>query len=343
VVSQTPSRDAIGQARAGTASAQNQAMMSPVIALPPPLALARLTYTLSPTGVREPRFEAKWDGYRAVVAAGRIWSRRGTDLTRFFPDLAPVFAARLPADTVLDGEVVAWDVSAGRLDFASLQTRMTAGRRLSAVAARRPAHLVCFDLLATADRDIRSHPLAERRTLLAELLSGVGAPIALCQQTEDREIAEDWLQTLAAGGIEGVVIKDATQPYPTRAGQRVWHKVKSRQSLDMLAIGVVGDPSAPTSLVLAMPTFEDEPRPAGATTVLSRAVARAIAPLLELTGQTWQRHSVWGTTEQVEVQQIKPLVVEVSADAAVAGGTLRHAARLVRARPDLLAGDVVDE
>jgi ATP-dependent DNA ligase len=306
------------------------------------LALARPTDTLTPDGVREPRFEAKWDGYRAAVVGGRIWSRRGTNLTRFFPDLAPVLAARLPADAVLDAEVVAWDVAAGRLDFASLQTRITAGRRLAAVAARRPAHLVCFDLLASAGRDLRARPLAERRALLAELLSGLSAPIALCQQTDDQALAEEWMRTLAAGGIEGVVIKDATQPYPTRPGQRIWHKLKSRLSLDMLAVGVVGDPASPTSLVLAMPTLEDEPRAAGATTVLSRATARSIAPLLELTGQTWRRRSSWGMSEQVDVQQIRPLVVEVSADAVIDGETLRHAARFVRARPDLLPVDVMD-
>jgi hypothetical protein len=139
-----------------------------------------------------------------------------------------------------------------------------------------------------------------------------------------------------------VVIKDVTQLYPTRAGQRIWHKLNGRRSLDMLAVGVVGDPAAPTSLVLAMPTLDDEPRAAGATTVLTRAAAQAIALLSDFTGQTWQRRSSWGTTDQVEVQQIKPLVVEVSADAAIDGGTLRHAARLVRARPDLLPLDVMD-
>jgi hypothetical protein len=86
-----------------------------------------------------------------------------------------------------------------------------------------------------------------------------------------------------------VVIKDATQPYPTRAGQRIWHKLKSRRSLDMLAVGVVGDPVAPTSLVLAMPTLDDEPRAAGATAILTPGCSAAIAPLSDFTGQTWQR------------------------------------------------------
>jgi ATP-dependent DNA ligase len=122
--------------------------------------------------------------------------------------------------------------------------------------------------------------------------------------------------TLTAGGIEGVVIKDATQPYPTRAGQRIWHKLKSRRSLDMLAVGVVGDPVAPTSLVLAMKTLDDEPRAAGATAILTRAAAQRSRRCRTSPARPGKGRSSWGTTEQVELQQIKPLVVEVSADAA---------------------------
>lgn len=95
-------------------------VVSSAVPVPPPLALAKTTDTLSPAGVREPRFETKWDGYRVCVHAGSIWSRRGSNLTRLFPDLAPVLAARLPSSAVLDGEVVAWDTTAGRLDFSAL-------------------------------------------------------------------------------------------------------------------------------------------------------------------------------------------------------------------------------
>jgi hypothetical protein len=45
-----------------------------------------------------PVWEPKWDGYLAVSSAGRLYSRNGTNLTPLFPDLAPVLAARLPAD-----------------------------------------------------------------------------------------------------------------------------------------------------------------------------------------------------------------------------------------------------
>jgi ATP-dependent DNA ligase len=139
-----------------------------------------------------------------------------------FPDLVPVLAARLPPDVLLDGELIAWDTAAGRLDFAGLQARMTAGRRLADATARRPAQLVCFDVLAVGSADLRSRPLAERRGELERLLAGAGSPIVLCQQTADAAVASEWLRTLTAGGLEGVVIKDARRPYPIRSGQRAW-------------------------------------------------------------------------------------------------------------------------
>lgn len=86
---------------------------------------------------------------------------------------------------VLDGELVAWDTDAGRLDFAGLQARLTAGRRLTTVVARRPAQMIAFDILAADGGDVRPLPLAERRAILEQQLHGLGSPIVLCQQSDD--------------------------------------------------------------------------------------------------------------------------------------------------------------
>lgn len=165
----------------------------------------------------------------------------------------------------------------------------------------------------------------------------------LCQQTDDPAVAQDWFETLVAGGIEGVVVKDASAPYPTAEGQRVWWKRKARTDLDMLAVGFTGTADAPTALVLAFPgqvDSEGNPVTAGATTVLNRTMQRTVAPLLQLTGATFSRTFAWGKAEASTVTVIDPFVVEVSADAAAEPGTLRHAARLMRTRPDLDPTDV---
>jgi ATP-dependent DNA ligase len=136
-----------------------------------------------------------------------LWSRRGTDLSGYFPDLVPVLHDRLP-DVALDTEIVTFDTSTGRLDFAALARRLTSGRRLTAVAAARPAYLVCFDLLASHGIDRPGLPLAERRALLEDLLPELAAPITLCSHTTSDTEAERWLDRLPATGIEGVMIKD---------------------------------------------------------------------------------------------------------------------------------------
>lgn len=308
-----------------------------VVSLQAPVALARLVEDLGPSGAKNPVWEPKWDGYRALVGSGRIYSRNGTNLTALFPELTPVLSSRLPDDLVLDGELIAWDPAAGRLDFEGLQARITAGRRIRSVAARRPAQLVVFDVLAAGTEDLRGRPLRERRALLEEALRGMDSPIVLCQQTDDVALAREWFRTLTAGGIEGLVVKDAGGTYPKVPGQRVWWKVKAKQTLDMLAIGFTGDMVTPSALVLAFPGDIDDGQPvtAGSTTSLSKAAGRALAPLLRPTGETFQRSFAWGSAAPTRVTVVEPFVVEVEADASAADGVLRHAVRLHRARPDI--------
>jgi hypothetical protein len=122
-------------------------------------------------------------------------------------------------------------------------------------------------------------------------------------------------------------------------------KVKAKTSLDLVAVvGYTGPAAAPTSLALAFPGVVDkdaQPVTAGATTVLSKAMARSVAPLLRPTGASFERSFVSGGHESSMVTVIEPLVVEVTADASAQAAALRHAARLLRARPDLDLDDIL--
>ena len=55
------------------------------------------------------QFEPKWDGFRCLVfkrgAEVKLFAKSGKPLGRYFPDVAAALAA-LPADAVLDGELV---------------------------------------------------------------------------------------------------------------------------------------------------------------------------------------------------------------------------------------------
>lgn len=180
-----------------------------------------------------PLYEMKWDGFRVTVwrttSGVRIQSRRGADLTRFVPDLVNPLVELLPARTVLDGELLVWDTQRGRCSFTLLQHRLTAGRRLPEIVRKHPAHLVAFDLLRDGRGvELLDQPLSTRRTKLERLLRGAPPQIAVCPQTDDREVALGWLRDLGVAGVEGIVIKPAASIY--RPGAHLWTKVRNEMN-----------------------------------------------------------------------------------------------------------------
>ena len=125
-------------------------------------------------------YEPKWDGYRAAamkVGEVQIVSRRGTDLTEVFPDLATALRDAVPDGTLLDTEVVVY--RDGRLSFDALQQRMSHGPHQAARLARsEPASLVVFDIMLDAGEDVRSLSWDQRRHRLDSIGSAVAAAVA---------------------------------------------------------------------------------------------------------------------------------------------------------------------
>ena len=122
-------------------------------------------------------FEIKWDGTRmlAFVDDGyRLVNRHGACRTMQYPELAGL--ARLPAGTILDGEMVVLVDS--RPDFRRLLSRdlTCAPLRIRLSARALPATYVVFDLLYDRYRPLLNEPLAERRDRLAQLVNDLGDP-----------------------------------------------------------------------------------------------------------------------------------------------------------------------
>jgi ATP-dependent DNA ligase len=292
-------------------------------------------------------YEPKWDGYRLVVvrtgSSTRVWSKQGRDLTDRFPDVVAAARAQLPAGTVLDGEVVIWNGS--RLDFGLLQRRMiTAPGRIGPVAAAHPASYVAFDLLAAGGADLRGQRLSRRRARLEELAERWAPPMQLSPSTTDPAEARRWFEDFRPAGVEGLVAKGAGTRYAP--GRRDWLKVKSWESTEVLAGGVIGPIERPSQLVAGR--YRDgELVVVGRTSPLTPAQSAELAAVLTPAGagHPWPERigtgAFGGGKLSVALTRVQPTaVVEVSADAALQAGVFRHPLRFVRVRPDLEPGDV---
>ena len=292
-------------------------------------------------------YEPKWDGYRLVVvrSAGstRVWSKQGRDLTDRFPDVVAAALAQVPAGTVLDGEVVIWNGS--RLDFGLLQQRMvTAAGRIGPLVAAHPASYVAFDVLAAGGTDLRSQRLSRRRATLEELAARWAPPMQLSPATADLEEARRWFDDFRPAGVEGLVAKGAGTRYAP--GRREWLKVKSWETTEVLAGGVIGPIEQPSQLVAGR--YRDgELVVVGRTSPLSPRQSAELAATLRPAADDHPWPDRIGTGRfgggklSVPLTRVYPgVVVEVSADAALQAGVFRHPLRYVRVRPDLEPGDL---
>lgn len=254
-------------------------------------------------------YEPKFDGDRGILwrrDTVRIQTRAGRDATQQWIDIAAP-AMNLPADTVLDGELVIW--RDGRTDFSAVRSRASArGRRLADLIHRHPATYAAFDCLMLAGQDLRGHPYVDRRAALLDLLADVPPPIQAVPATDDPDVAQAWFEQLPAQGIEGLVAKRAGSPY--RPG-RIWKKIRHSETVDAQVIGYVGPPGRPRRLAVQLP---DGRR------VLSRAItapiAAAVARHIAATGPGAREYT---DDREPYTSTGRGLVVEVAA------GTTRHA------------------
>lgn len=267
-------------------------------------------------------FEPKFDGDRAVVwrlAEGvRVQTRSGRDVTDRWPDLARAATVLRPG-TVLDGECVVW--RGGRIDFGAVRSRASSSAARAAELARRlPAHLPVWDCIRHPELgDVRGRPWRERRALLLDLVAELGGPpIQAVPVTEDRATAREWITSLAASGIEGVVCKRANAPY--RSG-RIWVKVRTSSPADAEIIGFAGPVARPRTVAVRLPDGR-----AMFSRPLTAALSVEVAAHVRRTG-AGRRARLDGAAYIACV----PLAAEVDA------GTTRHATVTVRrVRPDLL-------
>ena len=184
------------------------------------------------------RYEPKLDGYRViafVAASGvRLQSRRGLDLTPFFPEITAELAAQPAGQMILDGEIVALD-GAGRPSFNALQNRAQLKTPAEIAAAQRdaPVVLLCFDLLHFAGLNLRAAPYRDRHRYLAQCL----LPAKHLQLVHASEDAEPLFAAALSHGFEGIMAKRLDSPYQAGRRSRAWLKIKAAQSAEFVIGG----------------------------------------------------------------------------------------------------------
>ena len=184
-----------------------------------------------PARARDYGFEIKWDGIRALsyYEPGRfhIESRNLNDITAQYPELRRLGRQLGSRDTILDGEIVAFDEQ-GRPSFGLLQHRMHLTREadIKRRAKEIPAHYMLFDILYLEGHSVMGRPYAERRELLESLeLEGPNWKTPRYHRGAGEALAEE----TAARGLEGVVAKKLDSTYSPGRRTPYWIKVKNKR------------------------------------------------------------------------------------------------------------------
>lgn len=175
------------------------------------------------------QIEWKWDGIRAQLLcrenARHLWSRGEQMIDAAFPELINA-AEQLPAGTVVDGEILAWDERV--LPFAALQRRLGRKQVSARLRAEVPVRFLIYDLLELDGKDLRDLPLRERRAQLETLLQQCQSPLELSPLAP----AQSWeaLHQLRAEsrehGVEGLMLKRLDSAYGTGRPRGPWWKWK---------------------------------------------------------------------------------------------------------------------
>nr|WP_189522264.1 MULTISPECIES: DNA ligase D [unclassified Mesorhizobium] len=195
-------------------------------------------------------FEMKFDGYRAQVAVSGsevvVYTRNGHDWTRQFKVVLPPLRKLTKGSALIDGEIVAID-SQGRTNFSMLKTGIAAGM---------PLKFYAFDLLELNGGDISNQPLLERKERLAELLGEPDPDEALQFSSHIADHGEKILETMCAGGHEGVIAKRADSRY---VGDRTatWLKIKCTKRQEFVVGGYRPSDTGRGMASLILGTYEN--------------------------------------------------------------------------------------
>ena len=174
-------------------------------------------------------YQLKLDGYRAIAfkRAGvlHLRSRNDHDFSRRYPDVMRGLA-RLPDETVIDGEVVAFD-GEGKPSFSALQNYG---------AAPGPVVFYVFDIMVLAGNSVISEALEARLTLLeTKVLPKLKEPVRYTGGLD--ATLSDLVASVRAQGLEGLVAKRRDSRYEAGMRSGAWQKMRVNRGQEFVIGG----------------------------------------------------------------------------------------------------------
>ena len=188
--------------------------------------------------------EDKFDGIRgqAHVQGGRValYTRTLDEVTHRFPELIEPLKV-LPADAVLDGEIVPVR-GASVVPFLELQKRLGRKAVSDELLKSVPVAFIAYDLLYASGRVLTDAPLSERRAALEALVKDEPAACVRLSgaklMSEAAELDAEF-DAARARGNEGLMIKDPRSSYKPGKRGREWLKLKrALATLDVVVTSV---------------------------------------------------------------------------------------------------------
>jgi DNA ligase-1 len=202
--------------------------------------------------------EDKYDGIRAQahVADGRvlIYTRGYDEVTASYPEVAEALRG-IEGSAVLDGELLGWRVGRA-IPFTVFQQRLARKRIDPALLEEIPVVFMAYDLLYRKGRLLLDAPIEERRSILAETLTGQ-LPLMISPEFEVKSLEEidRQFEEARSRGNEGLVLKRRGSSYEPGRRSGTWMKVKRPYATLDVVITAAEHGSGKRATVLSDYTF----------------------------------------------------------------------------------------
>jgi DNA ligase D-like protein (predicted ligase) len=174
-------------------------------------------------------YQLKLDGYRAIAfkTGGKVHLRSRNDNS--FNDRYPAVVrglARLPNETVIDGELLALDED-GRPSFNALQNYGS---------LTTPVIYYVFDVMVVSGRDVMANTLEERREHLERtVLPTLAEPVRYAGEL--KATLRELVHSVKEQGLEGLVAKRRDSRYEPGQRSGAWMKMRVNRGQELVIGG----------------------------------------------------------------------------------------------------------